>query len=174
MCLTSTASSRTLAATLARPDALILFSTLLSDGEIARGRPLTWWYVPLRATATSASSPRREPSRELEQTRPSARQRFGQHALCVPQRVPGLGTAPVSGLTGRDSQPLVHHRRIDEIDRAAAPRKALRRAQPGSTAPKCITRLGLTARSGSPSRPRVCPSEEVQASGVVGSWVATH
>lgn len=30
------------------PDGVILFSTLLSDGEIGRGRPLTWWYASPR------------------------------------------------------------------------------------------------------------------------------
>lgn len=33
---------------LTKPDALIIFSTLLSDGEIARGRPLQWWYASPR------------------------------------------------------------------------------------------------------------------------------
>lgn len=33
---------------LTKPDGLILFSTLLSDGEIARGKPLTWWYASPR------------------------------------------------------------------------------------------------------------------------------
>ena len=30
------------------PDGVILFSTLLSDGEIGRGRPLSWWYASPR------------------------------------------------------------------------------------------------------------------------------
>lgn len=30
------------------PDGVILFSTLLSDGEIGRGRPLDWWYASPR------------------------------------------------------------------------------------------------------------------------------
>jgi len=30
------------------PEGVILFSTLLSDGEIGRGRPLTWWYASPR------------------------------------------------------------------------------------------------------------------------------
>ena len=33
---------------LCKPDGLILFSTLLSDGELAPGRPLTWWYASPR------------------------------------------------------------------------------------------------------------------------------
>ncbi len=33
---------------LMKPDGMILFSTLLSDGEIARGRPLSWWYAAPR------------------------------------------------------------------------------------------------------------------------------
>lgn len=33
---------------LVRPEGLILFSTLLSDGEIVRGRRLTWWYAAPR------------------------------------------------------------------------------------------------------------------------------
>lgn len=33
---------------LCRPDGLILFSTLLSDGQIAFGRKLTWWYASPR------------------------------------------------------------------------------------------------------------------------------
>ena len=33
---------------LVKADGLIFFSTLLSDGEIARGRPLTWWYAAPR------------------------------------------------------------------------------------------------------------------------------
>lgn len=34
--------------TLCRPDGLILFSTLVSDGQIVRGRKLTWWYASPR------------------------------------------------------------------------------------------------------------------------------
>ncbi len=34
--------------TLVKPDGMILFSTLLSDGEIGRQRPLTWWYASPR------------------------------------------------------------------------------------------------------------------------------
>lgn len=33
---------------LVKADGLILFSTLLSDGEIQRGRPLSWWYASPR------------------------------------------------------------------------------------------------------------------------------
>ncbi|MGZ5207034.1 MAG: class I SAM-dependent methyltransferase [Caldimonas sp.] len=33
---------------LVKADGLIMFSTLLSDGEIARGRPLSWWYAAPR------------------------------------------------------------------------------------------------------------------------------
>lgn len=33
---------------LCRPDGLILFSTLVSDGQIARGSKLTWWYASPR------------------------------------------------------------------------------------------------------------------------------
>lgn len=33
---------------LMKPDGLLLFSTMLSDGEIARGKPLTWWYAAPR------------------------------------------------------------------------------------------------------------------------------
>lgn len=33
---------------LSKPTSLILFSTLLSNGEIQRGRPLTWWYASPR------------------------------------------------------------------------------------------------------------------------------
>ena len=33
---------------LVRPDGLVLFSTLLSDGVIVRGRPLRWWYAAPR------------------------------------------------------------------------------------------------------------------------------
>ena len=33
---------------LVKPDGLIVFSTLLSDGEIVRGRPLRWWYAAPR------------------------------------------------------------------------------------------------------------------------------
>ncbi len=33
---------------LLRPDGMLVFSTLLSDGEIARGKPLTWWYASPR------------------------------------------------------------------------------------------------------------------------------
>lgn len=33
---------------LCRPDGLILFSTLLSDGQIAQGTKLTWWYASPR------------------------------------------------------------------------------------------------------------------------------
>ena len=33
---------------LVKPDGAIMFSTLLSDGEIGRGRPLTWWYASPR------------------------------------------------------------------------------------------------------------------------------
>jgi SAM-dependent methyltransferase len=35
-------------ATLCREDGLILFSTLVSDGEIVRGSKLTWWYASPR------------------------------------------------------------------------------------------------------------------------------
>lgn len=34
--------------TLVKPDGAIMFSTLLSDGEIGRGRPLSWWYASPR------------------------------------------------------------------------------------------------------------------------------
>jgi 2-polyprenyl-3-methyl-5-hydroxy-6-metoxy-1,4-benzoquinol methylase len=33
---------------LCRPDGLILFSTLVSDGQLALGRKLTWWYASPR------------------------------------------------------------------------------------------------------------------------------
>lgn len=33
---------------LVRNDGLIFFSTMLSDGEIVRGKPLTWWYAAPR------------------------------------------------------------------------------------------------------------------------------
>lgn len=33
---------------LVRPNGVILFSTLMSDGEIAPGKPLTWWYASPR------------------------------------------------------------------------------------------------------------------------------
>jgi hypothetical protein len=33
---------------LVEPDGLVVFSTLLSDGEIVRGRPLRWWYAAPR------------------------------------------------------------------------------------------------------------------------------
>ncbi|MBX9902602.1 MAG: class I SAM-dependent methyltransferase [Burkholderiaceae bacterium] len=33
---------------LVKPDAIILFSTLLSDGEISQEKPLTWWYASPR------------------------------------------------------------------------------------------------------------------------------
>lgn len=33
---------------LCKPDGLLLFSTLVSDGHVARGRPLTWWYASPR------------------------------------------------------------------------------------------------------------------------------
>lgn len=33
---------------LTKPDALIIFSTLLSDGQITRGQPLQWWYASPR------------------------------------------------------------------------------------------------------------------------------
>lgn len=33
---------------LLKPEGLLLFSTLLSDGNIARGKPLTWWYASPR------------------------------------------------------------------------------------------------------------------------------
>lgn len=39
--------ARNLASLLA-PDGLILFSTLISDGELLRGQPLTWWYASPR------------------------------------------------------------------------------------------------------------------------------
>lgn len=35
-------------ATLLRPDGMVLFTTLLSDGNIARGQRLTWWYASPR------------------------------------------------------------------------------------------------------------------------------
>jgi len=35
-------------ASLLRPDGVVLFSTLLSDGNIAPGRPLSWWYAAPR------------------------------------------------------------------------------------------------------------------------------
>lgn len=33
---------------LCKPEGLILFSTLLSDGQVAQGQPLTWWYASPR------------------------------------------------------------------------------------------------------------------------------
>lgn len=33
---------------LCKPEGLVLFSTLLSDGEIAPGRPMAWWYASPR------------------------------------------------------------------------------------------------------------------------------
>ena len=35
-------------ASLLRPDGIVLFSTLLSDGNISRGQRLTWWYASPR------------------------------------------------------------------------------------------------------------------------------
>ncbi|MBC5783443.1 class I SAM-dependent methyltransferase [Ramlibacter sp. USB13] len=34
--------------TLCKPEGLILFSTLLNDGEVGQGRPLNWWYASPR------------------------------------------------------------------------------------------------------------------------------
>ena len=35
-------------ASLLNPDGVVLFSTLLSDGNLAPGRPLSWWYAAPR------------------------------------------------------------------------------------------------------------------------------
>jgi hypothetical protein len=44
--------------TLLAPDGLMLVSTLVSDGEIAPGRPLTWWYASPRNGHVSLFSAR--------------------------------------------------------------------------------------------------------------------
>ena len=143
------------------------FSTMLSDGEIVRGKPLTWWLRQRRATGHISLSLAKSLRSSLQQTRVSvspAPRPTCISPIAVCRRGPGTCLRPEQPLSVQApealeldlpalrvdvAQPGIDHRGVDKVDLAAAAGEALRGAQPVGRAEQVaerIARLGLGAQ----------------------------